>query len=202
MTDTIYEEAHLNLPAGVGFKEWMKVGRTLADMQNSIPWWVGDWINYGEGKYGETYSQGLALWDYGYQTLMNMASVARQYPPETRTALSWTHHRYAASLAVEERTGLLERALEEEWTSRQLQVEVAKLKLDDKGEGEEVVAWVRFSIEIVTNNGSITRTSNDINSFLTVVNELAKRGLLDKPAVRYLGRCQEEFSDHDIGQRP
>ena len=189
MTETIYEEGHLNLPPRVSFSEWKKVGETLADMQNSIPWWVGDWINYGEAKYGETYSQGLTLWNHAYQSLVNMAYVARQYPPETRTGLSWTHHRYAASLPLEERSGLLEKALKEEWTSRQLQTEVAKIKEPDTG--DESVVWVRYTIEIETNKRSFKRSTNNINQLLTVVNEFAEKGLLDQPAVKVLevGTC-------------
>lgn len=189
MTDTYYEEAHLNLPPRVSIEEWMKVGKTLSDMQNSIPWWVGDWINYGEASFGETYSQGLTLWDYGYQSLANMAYVARQYPPETRTGLSWTHHRYAASLPLEERSGLLAKATEEEWTSRQLQVEVAKIKEPDTG--EESVVWVRFTVEIETSARQIKKTANNVNQHLTQINELFERGLIDKPAVRVLevGTC-------------
>lgn len=190
MADTYYEEAHLNLPPGVDFKEWMKVGRTLADMQNSIPFWVGDWINYGE-KYGEKYSQGLALWDYGYQTLTNMAYVARCIPPEERIrGLSWTHHRHVASLDLPERTQLLEKAQQEEWTSRQLQVEVAKAKLNDT-EDEEIVAWTRFTVEVSTTRGEIRRTANNINQHLVQINELFERGLIDKPAVKVLevGTC-------------
>ncbi|KKK78867.1 hypothetical protein LCGC14_2839210, partial [marine sediment metagenome] len=78
MTDTIYEEGRLNLPSGVSFDEWMKVGRTLSDMANSTPWWVGDWLLAGEQKFGELASQGLTLWpSYGsYQSLANMRRVA------------------------------------------------------------------------------------------------------------------------------
>ena len=181
----IYDDSRLNLPSRLSLKEWMGYGETLSAMQNSIPWWVGDWINYGE-KFGETYSQGLAIWDYGYQSLMNMAWVARQYPPETRTSLSWTHHRCAASIQnTEERTALLEKAKEEEWTSRQLQIEVAKLKEPDTG-GLESVVWVKYTLEIETNKRSIRRTSNNINQFLIQINELAKEEILDGPAVKLI----------------
>ena len=188
----IYDDSRLNLPSRLTFDEWMGHGETLSAMQNSIPWWVGDWINFGESKFGEgKYSQGLTLWDYGYHTLANMAWVASQYPPETRTSLSWTHHRYAASLDMEERTKLLEKAKEEEWTSRQLQVEVAKSKLNDTGDEEEVAVWVQYTVEISTNEREIKRTFSDINPFLTAVNELAEKGLLDKPSVKVLevGTC-------------
>ena len=194
MTDIIYDDSQLNLPPRLTFDEWMGHGETLSAMQNSIPWWVGDWINFGESKFGEgKYSQGLTLWDYGYHTLANMAWVASQYPPETRTSLSWTHHRYAASLDMEERTKLLEKAKEEEWTSRQLQVEVAKAKLNDTGDEEEVAVSVRYTVEISTNQREIRRTFSDINPFLMAVNEFAEKGLLDKPAVKLLevGTCNE-----------
>ncbi len=192
MMTEIYDDSRLNLPSRLTFDEWMGHGETLSAMQNSIPWWVGDWINFGESKFGEgKYSQGLTLWDYGYHTLANMAWVASQYPPETRTSLSWTHHRYAASLEPKERTALLEKAQQEEWTSRQLQVEVAKAKLNDTGDEEEVAVSVRYTVEISTNQREIKRTFSDINPFLIAVNELAEKGLLDKPAVKVLevGTC-------------
>ncbi len=98
MTDIIYDDSCLNLPPRLTFDEWIGHGKTLATMTDSIPWWVGDWINFGEARFGEgKYSQGLTLWDYNYNTLANMAWVASRYPPETRTGLSWTHHRYAAT---------------------------------------------------------------------------------------------------------
>ena len=194
MTDIVYDEGRLNLPPRLSFEEWIDHGKTLSAMQDSIPWWVGDWINYGEAKYGETYSQGLTLWDYGYQTLINMAWVARQFAPDQRTALSWTHHRYAASLKHEERGVLLEKAKHEEWTSRQLQIEVAKTKLNDTGDEEEVAVWVRYTVEISTNKRELKRTSNNINQFLVMVNELAEENLLDKPSVKVLkpGTCGPE----------
>ena len=194
MTDTIYEEGRLALPSGVSFDEWMKVGRTLSDMANSTPWWVGDWLLAGEQKFGEMASQGLTLWpSYGsYQSLANMRRVASCYPPDTRIGgLSWTHHRYAASLDQPGRNGLLLKARSEEWTSRQLQIEVAKAKLNDTGDEEEVAVSVRYTVEISTNQREIRRTFSDINPFLMAVNEFAEKGLLDKPAVKVLevGTC-------------
>lgn len=188
MTDIIYDEGRLNLPRILSFDEWMGYGKTLSAMQDSIPWWVGDWINYGEAKYGETYSQGLSLWDFGYQTLTNMAYVSRRYPPDQRTSLSWTHHRHAASMEPKERGALLKKAKDEEWTTRQLQIEVAKAKLKDTGDEEEVAVWVQYTVEISTNMGEIKKTSNNINQFLVIVNELAEKGLLEKPAVKLVDK--------------
>ncbi len=93
MTDIIYDEGRLNLPPRLSFEEWMGHGRTIQSLYASLPWYIGDWLAYGESEYGEKYSQGLTLWDYGYQTLSNMAWVASRFPPDQRTQLSWTHHR-------------------------------------------------------------------------------------------------------------
>ena len=190
MTDIIYDDSCLNLPPRLTFDEWIGHGKTLATMTDSIPWWVGDWINFGEARFGEgKYSQGLTLWDYNYNTLANMAWVASRYPPETRTGLSWTHHRYAASLEPVERKMLLEKAIDEEWTSRQLQIEVAKARLKDTGDEEEVAVWVKYTVEIETNKRSIKKSANNINQFLIAVNELKE--LIDPPAVKVLevGTC-------------
>lgn len=181
VSDIIYDEGRLNLPPRLSFEEWMGYGATIQSLHASVPWYIGDWLAYGESEYGEKYAQGLTLWDYGYQTLINMAWVARQFAPDQRTALSWTHHRYAASLKHEERGVLLERAKDEEWTSRQLQTEVAKAKLNDTGDEEEVAVWVRYTVEISTNKREIKRTSNNINQFLVMVDELADEKLLDYP---------------------
>ena len=87
----------------------------------------------------------------------------------------------------------MEKAKDEEWTSRQLQIEVAKIKQPDTG-GLESVVWVKFTVEIETNKRSITRTANNINQHLTQINELAKAELIDPPAVKVLtaGTCGQK----------
>lgn len=43
----------------------------------AVQWWLGDWVNYGEATYGETYSQALEATEYEEKTLRNYAYVAR-----------------------------------------------------------------------------------------------------------------------------
>ena len=33
--------------------------------------WIGDWLNYGERKWGEKYKEALEKTGYDYQTLRN-----------------------------------------------------------------------------------------------------------------------------------
>ncbi len=39
-------------------------------------WWLGDWLRYGNAKYGEEYTRAVKITEYDAQTLMNMAYVA------------------------------------------------------------------------------------------------------------------------------
>ena len=52
--------------------------------------------------------------------------------------------------------------------------------------GMEAVVWVRFTVEIETNERSIKKQANNVNQHLTQINELFKKGLIDPPAVKVL----------------
>lgn len=38
-------------------------------IEGAVQWWVGDWLNFGERKYGEKYAQGMDATGYAYQTV-------------------------------------------------------------------------------------------------------------------------------------
>jgi hypothetical protein len=40
-------------------------------MEKGVKWWLGDWLNFGERKYGETYSQAIDTTGHSYQALAN-----------------------------------------------------------------------------------------------------------------------------------
>lgn len=47
------------------YNEWESLGQVLKKAEKSVQWWLGDWLNYGEAKYGEKYSQVLEIYrDY------------------------------------------------------------------------------------------------------------------------------------------
>lgn len=75
-------------------------------------WWIGDWLRFGERKYGEMYAQALEATGLDYQTLADAKWVAEQYPEFSlrNENLSWSHHRFAASLPQKQRLELLEKA--------------------------------------------------------------------------------------------
>lgn len=58
------------------YEEWFSVGSTLKFLNASIQWALGDWLNYGEKTYRDTYAQAIDATDYERQTLYDFAWVA------------------------------------------------------------------------------------------------------------------------------
>lgn len=85
------------------YAEWETFGRELWSYKQAIQWCIGDWLNYGEKHYGDTYTQAIDMTNYTYGTLANYASVAREFPPERRREdVSFTNHQELAPLDTDE----------------------------------------------------------------------------------------------------
>jgi N6-adenosine-specific RNA methylase IME4 len=101
----------LNLPDDLPFAEWQQIGETLRGVERSLMWWIGDWLRYGERRYGEMYTQALEATDKKYQTLRDAQWVAGAFElSRRRDNLSWSHHRDVAALPREVADELLDEA--------------------------------------------------------------------------------------------
>src|SRR2546423_2355661 len=49
--------------------EWVECGKYIKRSTESVQLWVGDWLNYGELRWGETYRDLVQLTGFDYQTL-------------------------------------------------------------------------------------------------------------------------------------
>lgn len=108
-------------PAELTFEEWTAIGNTLQQVGASLNWWIGDWLNYGERKWGEMYAQAIEVTGWNYETLRTAKWVAGNVNLSIRIdKLSWTHHRYVADLPPDEQADWLNRALTDGWRSKQL----------------------------------------------------------------------------------
>jgi len=108
-------------PAELTFEEWTAIGNTLQQVGASLNWWIGDWLNYGERKWGEMYAQAVEVTGWDYQRLADTKYVALHVEFSFRNEnLSWTHHRHVASLPPEEQAEWLELAAANGWRSGQL----------------------------------------------------------------------------------
>lgn len=115
-------------------ERWIAYGKELGRAGNGSKWWLGDWLRYGNVKYGERYSLASAITGYDEQTLMNYAYVARRLAPLDRRAdLSWSHHAEVAKLPRGQQTTLLDRAVGERLSVKALRVLVRAHSPIDEG---------------------------------------------------------------------
>lgn len=118
--------------------EWVTAGRTLGALGRCSQWWLGDWIRYGNAKFGERYARAATITGYDPQTLMNMVYVASKFEiSRRRENLSWSHHETVASLEWKEQEYWLERATDQRMSVADLRVELrAARKRERQQEGE------------------------------------------------------------------
>jgi hypothetical protein len=105
--------------------EWAAAGRRIGAVGRCIQWLLGDWIAYGNAKFGERYARAAKITGYDAQTLMNMVYVASRFPiSRRREALSWSHHETLAALGVEEQDRWLDQAATHRWSVADLRMMV------------------------------------------------------------------------------
>jgi hypothetical protein len=113
--------------------EWSRAGQRLGVMNRCSPWWLGDWIRYGNAKFGEKYSRAAKITGYDAQTLMNMVYVASHFEiSRRRENLSWSHHETITSLDPNEQDRWLTHAIE-----RKMSVADLRLELRSRQRGHE-----------------------------------------------------------------
>jgi len=115
----------MELRPGLTRSEWLEAGRTFALLERANRWWIGDYLNYGEKNYGETYTEALDLFEVEYSALAHYKWLAATYESCTRVQnLKWSHHRVVAALEPDIRQYWLERAEAHGWSERELKARV------------------------------------------------------------------------------
>lgn len=101
-------EPALPLPAELDYHAWAALAPELGRLVRWSHWLLGDWLLYGDARYGERAAQAEAATGLDYQTLANARWVAKAIPPARRVAaLSWSHHVEVAALPADEQVTLL-----------------------------------------------------------------------------------------------
>lgn len=109
------------------YEQWEQDGHVLQRLEGSMNWIIGDWLNYGERKYGEMYAQAIEWTGNKLQYLKDLKWVCGAVKPSSREdGLSYTHHKYVAHLPEPEQRLWLEAATTNEWSSRELQQALAE----------------------------------------------------------------------------
>lgn len=136
------------------FEQWEAVGYTLQTISGSVSWWIGDWLNYGERKYGETYAQAIEATGWAIQRLKDAKWVAAAVPKEIRRGeLSWTHHRHIAHLPEEEQQKWIADAIKQEWSSADLRYAIKQAGL--VAEDDDVESPVLENHQLINANSGL-----------------------------------------------
>jgi hypothetical protein len=108
------------------YDEWAAIGPKFEQMRAIIRICEGDWLNYGEHRWGEKYTQAIDETGSTYGSLANAAWIARQVPISLRSEkLGIGHWQTVAPLkTLDERAEWLAKAEAEQWSVRQLEKEI------------------------------------------------------------------------------
>lgn len=111
------------------FTSWQECGEFIKKAEGAVQFWLGDWIRYGEGHYGEMYSQALEDTGLEYGTLRDDKWISDKVEMSRRhDNLSFDHHRQVADLAPEEQTKLLDLAESKHIKSKEFRQVVKEYK--------------------------------------------------------------------------
>jgi hypothetical protein len=111
---------------GLSFAEWMSIGRRLLTLHSASAWWIGDWLVYGEWRYGEKYRAVTEQLEVNYHRLRDYAYVAGRVGRGVRRKdLTFSHHRVVAKLEPAEQIRWLAFAAEQKLTQRQFAAAVS-----------------------------------------------------------------------------
>ena len=124
---SVWQQTCLALPPDLSYDDWAAMGHTLTAMGGSIPWWTGDFMLYGESKFGDKAAEWVD--PKAAQTLMNCAWVASRFPPSRRReSLSFSHHAEVAGCPFDVADAWLRQAEALGWSKTQLREAVRASK--------------------------------------------------------------------------
>lgn len=115
----------LVLADGLPFEEWESAGKLLGEISRATQWWIGDWLNYGEGAYGDKYTQAMDATGLEYGTLANISWVSKHVEVSRRREnLSFSHHQEVAQFDPGEQRTWLKQAEAAGWSVGELRKEI------------------------------------------------------------------------------
>lgn len=163
----------LSIKGRVRFDDWEALKSQLTGAEKGAPWWIGDWLVFGEEHFGEEYAQvidpddeekretkqisGETLRVYGWVA----AKVSRV---RRRTNLSWGHHREVAPQEPELQTAWLALAEQEGWSVHALRkaIKNATVEQPDEVVDELLVLQDPEVRRFLENYKSILREQRDV----------------------------------------
>jgi hypothetical protein len=113
------------LPETMTFDDWQRAGEVLQLADRSLRFWIGDWLCFGEARYGEKYAQAVEATGRKVEDLMNMVFVAKAVPISLRNEnLTSTHHAIVAPLKPDAQREWLATAQRDQLSTRGLRATI------------------------------------------------------------------------------
>jgi hypothetical protein len=105
----------------ISFNTWNAIGVKIGTFARASPWWLGDWLLFGQLKYGRRYREATSATGLEYQTLRNYAVVARRFRlSRRRDNLTFQHHAEVCALSDDDQDFWLDLAMEYGWSKAEL----------------------------------------------------------------------------------
>lgn len=102
-------------------KDFEQVGNILEPFADSLRWLIGDWLVLGERRWGKSVDELATRFKKTRGTMYNWTSVCKRVEfSRRREELDFTFHQEVAHLTPDEQTQVLQTAIDEKWSTRQL----------------------------------------------------------------------------------
>lgn len=151
------------------YDRWVKDGRRLLKLERMIPWAIGDWVNYGERRWGDMYTTALEETDYSYSRLSTFAYVCRKVEfCRRRQELSFSHHEAVASCTPDLQDDWLEKAIDTGWSVQDLEDKVAGRLTRDAGDVWWAMKLRSFVKKLFSEAPALRDSLNEIVDFVAL----------------------------------
>lgn len=133
----------LKIAGRPSLQQWAGIGEVLQFLHLAVPYAIGDWLAYGEGReeWRDKIDQAMTATGLSEKTLRNYATISRHVEAhERKIAPSVAHAGEVAALPRAEQTKWLEQARTEGWTRGDLRTHIKTAKRLKVIEGQAVLA--------------------------------------------------------------
>lgn len=125
----------LTLDPDTPYEKYEQLGAALGLINRSCSWWVGDWLLFGEGAYGERFAQAAEATGLAEQTLLHRITICRAIPHSRREpTLSFSTHALVAPLPAREQRHWLKLAANNGWTRAELSRQLKESRTEDSAD--------------------------------------------------------------------
>jgi hypothetical protein len=117
----VMRRTSVQLDTRMSFAAWRSIGAQIGARVNASAWWIGDWMAFGQSKYGRPYKEAAAATGLDYKTLRNYAVVARRFDvSRRRDTLTFQHHAEVCAMDDSYQERWLDLAAAHQWSRGEL----------------------------------------------------------------------------------